>query len=150
LVIAIKASSGAGAADPLAGEDEPLEPVTEAAAPVMMSQDVEELLQFRREDRKRRVRELFKTGRIDRKRSNSRLAEIDTVQMSMDTKPAGLDAKLAAYEELEARPWKGGAVQLSQDAGIREAAGGPEALSGEDAAARAEAKKTAERYSKGA
>ncbi len=128
--------------------------ITEAQAPVMMAME-RRVLDFERSALKQRIEALF-PARIDRPTRDKLLAEHGTVRMSLDRKkgvprPTGLAAKVAAYEELPERKFKGGTVRLAQDTGgTREATGGP--MSGEDdqKAIRAEAKKAAERMSRGA
>jgi hypothetical protein len=153
LVIAIKASTGTGTepdGDGAGGGD--MDGITEAESPVLMSME-KDLLAYKRKEQEQRIKALF-PSRIDGKRRDEMLADLGKAQLSMDRKagklrPTTLEAEIAAYEKLSPRQFKGASpVRLSHDgtSGITEAAP-PAGIGGDADAIRAEAKKTAERYS---
>jgi hypothetical protein len=153
LVIAIKASTGTGTepdGDGAGGDG--MDGITEAESPVLMSME-KDLLAYKRKEQEQRIKALF-PSRIDGKRRDEMLADLGKAQLSMDRKagklrPTTLEAEIAAYEKLSPRQFKGASpVRLSHDgtSGITEAAP-PAGIGGDADAIRAEAKKTAERYS---
>lgn len=87
-------------------DDDKEEPAADAASPVMMSL-MSEVLDGKREKLKTRIKDLFKTGRINKPLRDKLTAELNTAKLSLgkDGKvvETPLAARVAAYEDLPAR-----------------------------------------------
>lgn len=96
-------------------------PPVEGSAPVMMSMDAVKALQNRllakeRSDLERRVRDLAKSGRVNNKRRDTMLSELQAVRLSIDSAGnlagGSLLAKIEAYEDLEPSPFSPSRLSL--------------------------------------
>lgn len=153
LIIAVKAAGGTEGYDPTTIGDEPT--ITETA-PVMMSLDpqrnplAKQLLDAKRGELERRALALVASGKVTKPTADKLAGEIKEARLSLDKRGAlatsPVLSKLEAYEALEGRSFKR-PVRMSSDA-VAEVPYPHEAeQSADEQEARAEAKKTAEKYS---